>query len=266
MTGLDSAQDEFALHHGLARRDRLLELGVHASSIDRRRGTGEWTSVFPGIYRSTAAPVTGYQSLLAAVWAGGSQAVASHRSAAWLWGLLDGPPGRPEITVPVGGRLLPGVVRHQSGDLSYGISQRSQIPTTNPLRTLLELGSCGDLLIVEHALDRARAAKLVTPAGLVHTLETFGRPGRNGTRLLREAMERLGAYDPGRAPSVAESDLGRIFERYNLKRPVAEYEVGPHGEFRIDFAYPEVRLGMEAQSLAWHGNGRQQEADYERRN
>lgn len=79
-------------------------------------------------------------------------------------------------------------------------------------------------------------------------------------------MDRLGAYAPGRAPSVMENGLGRIFDRYNLKRPVAEYVARPHGEFRIDFAYPEVRLGVEGQSLAWHSNARQQEADHERRN
>lgn len=124
--------DEFALHHGLTRRPRALELGIHPSSIDRRRGTGEWTSAFPGVYRNTAAPVTGYQSLLAAVWAGGPLAVPSHQSAAWLWGMLAAPPRQPEITVPTGRRLPRGVTRHQSGDLQFGISTRYRIPTTNP--------------------------------------------------------------------------------------------------------------------------------------
>src|SRR5947209_9037064 len=182
MISLTSIQDEFALHHGLARRDRVLELGVHPSSIDRRRAAGEWTSVFPGIYRHEAAPITSYQQLLAAVWAGGPAAVASHRSAAWLWGMLDAPPSHPEITVPKGGgRRLQGVIVHQSRDLGYAISTRQRVPVTNPLRTLVELGRVGDASLLENALDRARATKLVTPAGLLHTLEEFGRPGRDGT-------------------------------------------------------------------------------------
>jgi hypothetical protein len=257
--------DEFALHHALARRDRLLELGMHPSSIDRRRAAGEWISDFPGIYRHTAAPVTAYQSLLAAVWAGGPRAIASHRSAAWLWGMLDVPPSRPEVTVPKGGRPLPGVIRHQSTDLEFGISSRRMIPTTNPLRTLLELGALGDLAVVEQALDRGRAARLITPRGLNRTLEEFGRAGRNGTRVLRTALERFGASAPGRAPTVLESGLGRIFVRYNLWTPVPEFVTGPRGEYRIDFAYPHIKMGMEGESLRWHGP-LQQEADQERHN
>jgi hypothetical protein len=261
----DHIRDEFALHHGLARRERVLELGAHPSSIHRKRTAGEWTSVFPGIYRHEAAPVTGYQSLLAAVWAGGPQAVASHRSAAWLWGMLDSPPGHPEVTVPYGGRLLRGVERHQSNDLEFGISLRQRIPTTNPLRTLLELGSLGDVTLVEQALDRARATRLVSPNGLARTLKDFGRPGRNGTGVLRTALDRLGPSASGRPPSVLESGLGRIFVRYHLPIPVPEFVAGPHGQYRIDFAYPEVLLAIEAQSLAWH-DGFQLEADEERRN
>jgi hypothetical protein len=262
---MNNIQDEFALHHGLARRERVLELGAHPSSIQRRRTSGEWASVFPGVYRHQAAPVTAYQSLLAAVWAGGPQAIASHRSAAWLWGMLDSPPSRPEVTVPYGGHQLRGVHRHQSNDLEFGISLRQRIPTTNPLRTLLEVGSLGDVTLVEQALDRARVTRLVRPDGLARTLKDFGRPGRNGTGVLRMALDRLAPAAAGRPPSPLESGLGRIFVRYHLPIPVPEFVAGLRGQYRIDFAYPEVLLAMEAQSLAWH-DGFQLEADQERRN
>ena len=44
--------------------------------------------MYRGVYRHSAAPQTEYQRLLAAVWAGGAAALASHRAAAWLWGLF----------------------------------------------------------------------------------------------------------------------------------------------------------------------------------
>ena len=42
----------------------------------------------PGVYRSTVTPVTPEQRLLAACLSAGPRSVASHASAAWLWGLL----------------------------------------------------------------------------------------------------------------------------------------------------------------------------------
>ena len=65
----------------------------------RRLNSGRWVELYPGVYRIAGAPVTWSGDLLAACWAGGPKAVASHRASGALWAL---PGGREvvEITCP----------------------------------------------------------------------------------------------------------------------------------------------------------------------
>ena len=77
-------------------------------------------AVHRGVYRLSGVPVTDEQRLLAAVLAAGLGALASHRSAAWLWGILPthALPIEPEITIPSPRRpRLRGVIVHRSLDL-----------------------------------------------------------------------------------------------------------------------------------------------------
>jgi hypothetical protein len=92
----------FRDQHGLVLRDQVLRLGFSARQIQYRLATGEWQQVLPGVYRSSASPATFEQRLLAACFAAGPRSVASHASAAWLWGLVERPPERPSLTVPTG--------------------------------------------------------------------------------------------------------------------------------------------------------------------
>jgi hypothetical protein len=58
--------------------------------------------MYRNVYRICGAPVTELQLLVAAVFAAGAGAVASHRAAAWLWGLDDDDDELSlEVTVPV---------------------------------------------------------------------------------------------------------------------------------------------------------------------
>src|SRR5688500_7622580 len=93
---VDRALDaEMASHHALITYNRVLELGGSAALAFDRVHTKAWLSPYRGVYRDAAAPQTPEQDLLAAVMASGELAVASHRSAAWLWGLFAGPPYEP---------------------------------------------------------------------------------------------------------------------------------------------------------------------------
>src|ERR1700722_13554716 len=95
-----SVLKSFREQHGGVYRRQLLRFGMTDRQIQYRLETGEWQQAYPGVYRSAAQPVTFQQQLLAAHFAAGPQSVASHDSAAWLWGLLPRPPGRPTLTVP----------------------------------------------------------------------------------------------------------------------------------------------------------------------
>jgi hypothetical protein len=123
----------FRTQHGLVRRQQVLRLGITPRQIQYRLSCGEWQLVHPSVYRLAAWPATFEQRLLAACWATGPQSVASHASAAWLWGLLPQPPDHPTITVPPNQHPRPaGVEIHRLDIDPAHISFRSGIPCTNP--------------------------------------------------------------------------------------------------------------------------------------
>ncbi len=89
--------------HGVVHWDQLRASGMAPSSIVRLVEAGFLVRLHPRVYRLAGAAPTWHRDLMAATLAGGSEAVASHRAAATLWGIAD-PTGEVEISVP----------RHQS--------------------------------------------------------------------------------------------------------------------------------------------------------
>jgi len=240
-----------ARQHSLAQHKQALEIGMTPRQLHDRVASGLLVPVHRGVYRLAGAPVSAEQSLFAACLAAGGDSVGSHRSAASLWGLRGVEPKAPEITVP--GTACPtlgSVVVHRTGRLDQiDVSRRSRIPVTTPARTLLDLGAVAPVEAVESALEDALMRRLVTFALLASTLERLGRQGRRGAAVLRALVEER---DPATAPteSVLEDALLRVLRRAGLPEPVRQYGVGG---VRLDFAYPHLRLGIEADSRIWHG-------------
>jgi len=256
-------------HHSLITRTEALRVGATDDHIQTRIRRGEWEVVFRGIYRDAATPRTPDQRLLAACLATGPYAVASHRSAAWLWGLIDQPPPAPEVTVPRGdqhGRRVRGVVAHQSADLdpSRTIVRRA-IACTDALRTVVDLGAVVATRTLADAVDRALATRLVSVTGLLAEVGLVARQGRNGTRATRGLLTDRGLLG-GPAPSVLESRMKRLFDRYNLPSPHFEVVAGVHGEYRLDAAYPALRFAVEVDGYAWHSSPEHLQRDHSRRN
>ena len=237
--------------YSLAHRKQALELGMTARQIDERVASGLLIPEHRGVYRVAGAPRSGEQAILAACLAAGVGAVASHRSAGVLWGLRGVEAVEPEIIVPATRcPTLHGVLVHRTDRLDrVDVSRRLRIPVTTPARTLLDLGAVAPALVVESALEDALMRRLVTFALLTGTLERLGGPGRSGAGVLRAlVLER----DPATAPtqSMLEDLLFRVVRRGGLPAPVRQYEVAG---VLLDGAYPDVRLGLEADSRLGHG-------------
>src|ERR1700704_115409 len=77
-------------HHGILSFQLLQELKVSENERRHRLASRRWEAPYELVYRIAGAPRSWKGDLLAACWAGGTRAVASHRSAAELWEL----PGR----------------------------------------------------------------------------------------------------------------------------------------------------------------------------
>jgi len=253
---VDDALNRFmAAHHGLITFDQARELGASARLVQGRADGGAWVRMHHGVFRASAAPSTPEQSLLAAVWASGSDAVASHRSAAWLWRLFLVPPDMPDVSVPPRQQRGDGLfVLHRSTDLvGTVLSERQGIPVTAPARTILDAAAVVRPEVVALLIDRAVANKLLTVAGLTAVLEQYGRRGRRGAGKLRDALEARGVHAEGMPPSVLESRMARIARLMDAPPPVPEYAVAG-GRFRFDFAWPEVRVGAEVHGWGAHSS------------
>ena len=125
------------------------------------------------------------------------------------------------------------------------IVRRQGVPATSPLRTLLDL----DPAILDDAVDRGVASRLFTVAGLEAQLGRVGRKGRSGVGPLRAALDRRLVTE--RPASVLESRMSRLLLAAGLPPPVPEYAFG---RYRLDFAWPELRLAVEVDGYRHHSS------------
>lgn len=247
--------------HALVTWQQLRELGMAPSSIARLVERGYVVRVHPGVYRIAGAPNTWEQRQLAAVLAGGPDAAASHRAAAYLWRAWDGEPPV-EISVPRRQALvLAGVVVHRTRDPMV-VHHRFGIPTTTPMRTLTDLGAVVPATTVEAVMDRAEAARLVTAASVEWELAGLARPGRRGVGALRQVLHRraLLAVPPD---GVLEPRFARLCRQAGLPAPVFQH---PVGRYRVDFAYPRLLIAIEVDGYGPHSSPVAFQADRHRQN
>jgi hypothetical protein len=191
-------------------------------------------------------PRTPLQDLVAAIAAGGYLAAAWGRSSGALFKLVDDHPTTPEIVVPRRrhGRV-PGAVVHRSSALSWDQLMRWHgVLTVKPLLTAIDLGVVLSPMDLAEVYIRARQLKLFEPRSVEAELNRVARPGRTGVRTSREAV---GLVMIGDRPADSVLELrfhhgpGQLLPPYAYQWPV---EVRGH-KFRIDFAYPAVKLAIE---------------------
>jgi very-short-patch-repair endonuclease len=155
------------------------------------------------------------------------------------------------------------VLWHRSRDLVPAhTTVRDGVPVTNPMRTLVDLGAVVKPWIVEDALDRALMSKLVPMPAVEWMLHDVARPGRRGCGVLRKVLDEraLGATP---ADGLLEPRMARLLRDHGLPAPAFQHAVDG---FRVDFAYPDVRLGIEVDGYDPHGARKAFDADRERQN
>jgi AbiEi antitoxin C-terminal domain len=255
----------FRTQYGLVRRPQVLRLGITPRQIQHRLATCEWQAIRPGVYRLAASPATFEQTLLAACWATGPQSVASHASAAWLWGLLPRPPDRPTITVPSNQHPRPaGVEVHRLEIDPTRVSFRSGIPCTNPLRTLVDLAATADHQTVVSAVDQGLSTRLVSGKAIEAELERRTARGRRGARPLRQILTGRGVIGAPTA-SVLEREVRTLLDEWGIPVTASEVKAGPDDRYRLDYMLlPPV--AMEVDGYTHHWSPEAKAADEARRN
>src|SRR5829696_6172132 len=154
---------ELAEHqHGAVALRQLEALGLSATAVHKRAARGYLHRVHRGVSAVGRPGLNANGRLMAAILAYGPDAVASHRSAAGLWGLR--PDNRPNVELSVrttGARGRRGIDVHASLTLADGdVTVKDGIRVTTVARTLVDLGDVTNRRTVEQAVERAELLRL----------------------------------------------------------------------------------------------------------
>lgn len=227
---------------GLATRHQLIGRNVPPGTIDKALATGRLRTQAPAVYRIPGAPWSPEVSLLAAVLAAGPSAMASHVSAAWLWGLVEGCPPQHHASVERWHRRrIPSCLVHESRDLRKAIAGTVRgVPVTGVGRTILDCAALG--LDPQPLIDEARRRHKISRTLIPSVITAHARPGRQGIRRLRGAI----ADD-----EMPHADFERLVCRWLLDNGVSGWElhhrlvVPGYGPAELDIAWPTDCVFLE---------------------
>jgi len=249
--------DAFATrHHGLISMEVATALGVGRSSWYRAIESGYLEQLFPGVVRLHGTPSTLPQRALAAVWAVGPGAMASHRTSAALWG-VERPADDPiDVIVTSRSRMpkRPGIILHRPRDvLDLRPIMRNKVPTCSPTRMLVDLGAV-DEGSVDAAMIAILVSKVVSPIAIRAALARHSRRGRSGITPLRLALDRW-VGDELPPDSLLESRMSTLIANYDL--PPVEFHAMVAG-YEVDFLVVGTPIVLECDGWGSHGLDRDQ--------
>jgi very-short-patch-repair endonuclease len=244
-----------ARQHGLLTRTQLVDAGLNRHTIAHRVKVGRLHVVHRGVYAVGFRSDAPLPRAMAAVLACGRGAVLSHGSAAALWGIQAAWPNRAD-TIAATEHRLTGVRVHRSRSLApQDRTTRLRIPTTTPVRTLIDLADTVDDRILARAVNEALVKRLLRREHLAARLASV-----HG----RRAARRLSAFvDNPDAPtrSVFEDAFLELVDRKGLPRPETNQRVGP---YEVDMLWRAPRLIVELDGRAFHDHASAFERDRER--
>jgi very-short-patch-repair endonuclease len=257
---LSEFDDWARAHHGII---TLEASGLSRDAWYRALKAGTIEQLHPYVARLHGTPDTPEQRIIAAVSAVGVGSLASHRSAARLWGIPRPDDDPVDVLLPEQRRdvAFDGVVLHRPRDLERLRPQRRYgIRCTNILRTLLDLGAV-DPSGLHDAVGHAITTKLVTLDALEVAAQEHARPGRAGVVAVRDAIDDW-SIDDKPADSVLETAFRRLVERHGL--PDVEFHPVIDG-IEVDFRIRDTPVLIECDGWASHGRERRHfERDRER--
>lgn len=246
-------------HHGVVDLVDLAGVGLSERAAQARAETGRLHRIHRGVYAVGHARLTPDGRRLAAVRAYGRAAVASHRTAAALWGLRRS--GELEVTVPTGRRPRDGIRPHKSRVLGPGhVDVVRNIPVTSLARTLVDLAEVLPADRLERILDHGGRHEAFDRRVLVAVLDAL--PGRRGGPALRAL---LGATSPGATRSELEEAFLVLCRRGALPVPRLNVHLAlGDGLVEVDALFPHQQVVVELDGAAWHGTARAFHADRRR--
>ncbi len=241
--------------HGVVSIRQLRALGFSNQQAKDLALAGHLHRLHRGVYAVGHTKLDRHGVNLAAVLGGGRLALLSHRSAAWLLGLVPTPPETPHVTSPLPRKKRPGIRLHRSRTLAEDDRTLvDSIPATAVPRTCLDLAATLRGQRLARVLQRGEELGLVDLPAFESVLAR--NKGHRGAKPLRRA---LGLYEPPRfTRSGFERRFLKALAKAGFPRPVTGWNEAGH---ELDVYWPELRFAVELDVFETHGTRRSFEED-----
>src|SRR5690242_14975992 len=253
------------LQHGVISALQLLGLGYSRQLLVAEADRGRLLPLHQGVYAVGHRRLTWHGRCWAAVLGAEANevdevvwpAMASHGSAAYLWGLYRFAPERIDVTAPIRRRATREFRVHFSSILAPEDRREGEgIPVTSVHRTLLDLaiGARSDRL--ERLLERAEELELLDLHAVHDVLDRAG--GHRGRGRLHRA---LAYYEPD--PSFTRSRFEKQFRRRVIASGIAAPSMNyNHAGYELDAYWPDLRFAVELDLYETHGTRAAFERDH----
>jgi very-short-patch-repair endonuclease len=238
---------------------QLRDLGYSKSSVSKAAKAGRLVRLYRGVYAVGHEDLSWNGKILAAVFAS-EPAVASHWTAAWMWGLLASRPTTFHLTAPTRRHRHARFAIHFASLVPEDVTEIEGIPLTSPERTTLDLTAAAPKLIAgllerldkpPHAFDLRRFESLLDRT----------RGHRGWSRLTEELALYREDFDPAFTRSKLERRFRRLLRTTDLPMPEANAIVG---DFELDCFWEPERFAVELDTFGTHGSRRSFESDRRR--
>jgi hypothetical protein len=239
-----------AKQHGVVAVWQLIAMGFTSSMVDRLVGSPWLHRMHRGVYAVGHGALDGFGRWMAGVLACGPDAVLSHQPAGALLDLRRSSSGIIHVTTT--GRRSPAGLRvHRVQRLHpEDVTVRDGIPVTSVSRTLLDLAA---VLPLRQLIRVVEQAERIGVFHLMAVERLLARSrGRKGATRLRQAVAAVSGEVP-HVNSDWERDLLDFCDDIGVPRP--ELNATVEG-FLVDALWPALKLIVELDSYAFHGNRR----------
>lgn len=244
-----------ATHDGVITRAQAVGLGMSSSAIGRLTGSGAWARMGQGVYFATDRSMSERARMRIACATTGPCAVLSGPAAAWWHRLVNTSPPIVSVTTPRGRHpTSPRGVRVTHRDLHPAdVIERADLVVTAVPLTVLEAATVDGIAVLDAALLRGR----VSMEQLTAAHQRY--PGRRGAGISAQMLRVAGSGARSEAERVLIALLrGAGIGGWRANHPVCGYAV--------DVAFPDHRVLVEIDGLAFHSDAHAFQHDRTRQN
>jgi very-short-patch-repair endonuclease len=236
---------------------QLLELGYAANTVLEWAQVGRLHRLHQGVYAVGHRRLSWHSRCWAAVLGAEANevdevvwpAVASHGSAAYLWGIYRYAPERIDVTAPIRRRAKREFVVHFSSILApEDRGEREGVPVTSVPRLLMDLAIRSRPRQLDRLLERTEELGLFDLHALQDVLDRAG--GHRGRGRLRRALA-LYQPDPSFTRSRFEKEFRQRVRRAGISAPSMNFNA--HG-YELDAYWPDLRFAVELDLFETHGS------------